>query len=71
MLRFDNMSNELILCVWDHLSAGDIIYSFSQLNTRINSLLQEFRGLHKQLDLRYCSLSACRFFCRQVPTMME
>ncbi|CAF3999254.1 unnamed protein product [Rotaria sordida] len=37
----------------------------------MNSLLLEFHGLYKQLDLRYCSLSACRFLCRQVPTMFE
>ncbi|CAF2990954.1 unnamed protein product [Rotaria sp. Silwood2] len=65
------MSNELILCVWDHLSSADVIYSFSNLNTRIDSLLLEFHGLYKELDLRYCSLSACRFLCRQVPTMIE
>ncbi|CAM4815440.1 unnamed protein product [Rotaria magnacalcarata] len=65
------MSNEVILCVWDQLTSGDVIYSFSNLNTRFNSLLIEFHGLYKKLDLRHCSLSACRFFCRQVPTMME
>ncbi|CAF5050317.1 unnamed protein product, partial [Rotaria sp. Silwood1] len=30
-----------------------------------------FHGLYKQLDLRHCSLPACRFLCRQVPTMMQ
>ncbi|CAF2140704.1 unnamed protein product [Rotaria magnacalcarata] len=71
MLQLDHMSNEVILCVWDQLTSGDVIYSFSNLNTRFNSLLIEFHGLYKKLDLRHCSLSACRFFCRQVPTMME
>jgi hypothetical protein len=65
------MSNDLILCVWDQLSSADVIYSFSHLNTRINSLLVEFHALYKKLDLRYCSLSACRFFCRQAPNMIE
>ncbi|CAF3029462.1 unnamed protein product [Rotaria sp. Silwood2] len=65
------MSNEVILCIWDQLSSVDVIYSFSNLNTRMNSLLLEFHGLYKQLDLRYCSLSACRFLCRQVSTMFE
>ncbi|CAM4786161.1 unnamed protein product [Rotaria magnacalcarata] len=65
------MSNEVILCIWDQLSSADVIYSFLNLNTRMNSLLLEFHGLYKQLDLRYCSLSACRFLCRQVPTMFE
>jgi hypothetical protein len=71
MLQFEDMSNEIILCIWDQLSSADVIYSFSNLNTRINSLLLKFHGLYKQLDLRYCSLSACRFLCRQVPTMIE
>ncbi len=71
MLQFEDMSNELILCVWDQLVAADVIYSFLHLNTRINSLLLEFCELYKQLDLRYCSLSACRFLSHQVPTMIE
>ncbi|CAF3377277.1 unnamed protein product [Rotaria socialis] len=65
------MSNELILHVWDSLTAADVIYSFSHLNARINSLLSEFCELYKQLDLRYCSLSVCRFLCHKVPTMIE
>ncbi|CAF5113578.1 unnamed protein product, partial [Rotaria magnacalcarata] len=56
---------------WDQLTSADAIYSFSSLNTRFNSLLIEFHELYKQLDLRHCSLSERRFFCRQVPTMME
>ncbi|CAF3351321.1 unnamed protein product [Rotaria socialis] len=65
------MPNEVILCIWDQLSSADVIYSFLNLNTRMNSLLLEFHGLYQQLDLRYCSLSACRFLCRQAPTMFE
>jgi hypothetical protein len=71
MLQFEHLSNELILCVWDQLNAADVMYSFSHLNARINSLLLEFCGLYKQLDLRYSSLSACRFFSCQVLTMNE
>jgi len=44
---------------------------FSDLNTRINSLLSEFHGLYKQLNIGYCSLSACRFLCRQVPSTIK
>ncbi|CAF3640203.1 unnamed protein product [Rotaria socialis] len=65
------MSNEVILCVWNHLTSADVIYSFSNLNTSFNLLLIEFHGLYKKLDLRHCSLSECRFFCRQVTTMIE
>jgi hypothetical protein len=71
MLQFEHLSNEVILCVWDKLPSADVIYSFSDLNTRINSLLLEFHGVYKQLDISYCSLSACRFLCRQVPSTIE
>jgi hypothetical protein len=65
------MSNELLLCIWDQLSFADVIYSFSHLNSRIHQLLLEFYKLYKELDLRYCSLAAFRYFCYQVPMMNE
>jgi hypothetical protein len=71
MTKLEDMSNELLLCVWDQLSIADVIYSFSNLNHRIHQLLLEFCGLYKELDLRYCSLSAFRFFCHQVPLIHE
>jgi len=71
MLRFEDMSNDLILYVWEQLTSADVIFSFLHLNIRLNSLLREFRDLYQQLDLRFCSLPASRFFCRQVPTIPE
>ncbi|CAF2079965.1 unnamed protein product [Rotaria magnacalcarata] len=71
MKKLEDMSNELLLCVWDRLLAADIIYSFSNLNIRIHQLLVKFCGLYKELNLRYCSLSAFRFFCYQLPMMNE
>jgi hypothetical protein len=71
MAQFEDLSNEVILCIWDQLSSADVIYSFSGLNNRINSLLSEFYGLYKELNIGYCSLSACRFLCRQVASMIE
>jgi hypothetical protein len=71
MAQFEDLSNDVILCIWDQLSSADVIYSFSDLNNRINSLLSEFHGLYKELNIGYCSLSACRFLCRQVPSMIE
>ncbi|CAF1653756.1 unnamed protein product [Adineta ricciae] len=68
MLQLEHMSNEIFLCVWDYLPSADVIYSFSNLNNRINRLLSEFYGLYKELDLQYCSLSACRFISRVVPS---
>ncbi|CAF1114414.1 unnamed protein product [Adineta ricciae] len=71
MLQLEHISNEIFLCIWDYLSSADVIYSFSNLNNRFNSLLSEFYGLYKQLDLRDCSLAACRFLSSVVPTMAE
>jgi hypothetical protein len=71
MRKLEDMSNELLLCIWDQLSFADVIYSFSHLNSRIHQLLLEFYKLYKKMDLRYCSLTAFRYFCHQVPTMKE
>lgn len=69
MMKFDDISNELILCTWDQLFVTDVIYSFAGLNYRIDQLLLEFYGLYKQLDLRYCSLSTFRYFSHQISTI--
>jgi hypothetical protein len=70
-MHFEKLSNELILCIWDQLSTVDVIFSFYDLNNRITALLYEFCDLYKKLDLRYSSLSACRYFCRQIPSMND
>jgi hypothetical protein len=70
-MHFEDLSNELILCIWDQLLEVDVIFSFCNLNNRITSLLHEFYGLYTKLNLRYSSLSVCRYFCRQVPNMIE
>jgi hypothetical protein len=70
-MQFEDLSNEVILCIWDQLLAVEVIFSFFNLNNRMNSLLSEFCGLYTKLDLRYSSLSICRYFCRQIPNMIE
>lgn len=70
-MYFEDLSNEMIICIWDQLSSADVIYSFSDLNIRINSLLIRFHGLYKRIALNHCSLSACRFLCKQIPNMIE
>lgn len=50
------------------LFVTDVIYGFSNLNSRIHQLLLEFCGLYKELDLRYCSLSIFRYFSHQLST---
>ncbi|CAF1517292.1 unnamed protein product [Adineta ricciae] len=71
MMYFEDLSNEIILCIWDELSSADVIYSFSHLNHRTDSLLIEFHGLYKRLELDYCSLSACRLLCKQIPNSVQ
>ena len=71
MIQFEDLSNEVILCIWDQLSSVDVIYSFSDINIRINSLLLKYHGLYKELDIGYCSLSGCRLLCREVPSKIE
>ncbi|CAF1191537.1 unnamed protein product [Adineta steineri] len=65
-MKLEDMSNELFLCIWDQLLMVDVIYSFSNLNRRIDDMLFEFCGLYKELDLRYCSLSIFRYFSHQI-----
>ncbi|CAF1291237.1 unnamed protein product [Adineta steineri] len=65
-MKLEDMSNELFLCIWDQLLMVDVIYSFSNLNRRIDDMLLEFCGLYKELDLRYCSLSIFRYFSHQI-----
>ncbi|CAF1423646.1 unnamed protein product [Adineta steineri] len=65
-MKLEDISNELFLCIWDQLSMADAIYSFSNLNTRIDRMLLKFCGLYNKLDLRYCSLSIFRYFSHQI-----
>ncbi len=71
MLYFEDLSNDLILCIWDQLLAVDVIFSFGNLNNRMTSLLDKYCGLYTEMNLRYSSLSVCRHFCRLVPNMIE
>ncbi|CAF0983838.1 unnamed protein product [Adineta ricciae] len=65
-MKLEGISNDLFLCIWDHLTKTDVIYSFSNLNARIDCMLFKFCGLYKELDLRYCSLSIFRHFSHEI-----
>ena len=71
MMHFEDLSNEVILCIWDQLLEVDVIFSFCNLNNRITSLLYKYCGLFTKLDLRYCSLSVFRYFCHQILNTIE
>ena len=57
IMHFEDLSNELLLCIWNHLLEVDVIFSCSNINNRINSLLYKYCGLYTKLDLRYSSSS--------------
>ena len=70
-MYFDDLSNEILLSIWDYLLDIDVIFSFSNLNNRLNSLLYNYCGFYKKLDFRYCSLSMCYYFCKQAINVFE
>ena len=71
MARLETLPHELVLCIWDHLSGADAIFSFSHLNQRFTSLLVYHCDLHRQLNLSDSSLASCRFFCRSLAASLE
>jgi hypothetical protein len=51
--QFSCLANELYLCVFAYLNPVDVLYSFSDINHRLNlSLAIYFRSPWKHLDLR-------------------
>ena len=70
-MHFEDLSNEVLLCIWEHLLNVEVIFSFFTLNSRLDSLLYKYCGLHTKLDLRYSSLSLCHYFCQQILNASE
>ena len=60
MTNFENLSNELILCVWDYLHRVDIIFGFANLNERITPLPSRIRWHVQGTE------SALHFRCQRV-----
>lgn len=70
-MYFEDLSNEVLLCIWEHLLDIEVIFSFFNINDRLDSLLYKYCGLHKKIDLRYSSLLLCQYFCQQIVTVSE
>lgn len=70
-MQFEDLSNEVLLCIWEHLLDVEVIFSFSNINNRLNSLLHEYCGLYRKIDLRYSSLSLFHYFCQQILSVCE
>ncbi len=61
---FDVLPNELYLCIFDYLNSIDILYSFSNLNRRLNSLLKTYSRLScKHVDLTKLNPHVFKFYC--------
>ncbi|CAF1366559.1 unnamed protein product [Rotaria sordida] len=61
---FDSFPNELYLCIFDYLNPVDIIYSFSNLNKRINILLKNYpRFTCKHVDLTKLHPNVFKYYC--------
>ncbi len=63
---FDRLPNELYLCIFDYLNSIDLLYSFSNLNRRLNILLKNYsRFTCKHLDLTKLNPRVFQFYCLQ------
>lgn len=45
-IKLEDLPNELILCIFNHLSIIDILCAFSDLNHRFSNLIQTIKHLH-------------------------
>ena len=70
-MYFEELSNEILLSIWDFLLDIDVMFSFSNINNRLNSLLYKYCGFYRKLDFRYCSLSMCYYFYKQAIDVFE
>ena len=61
---FDNLPNELYLCIFDYLNPIDLIYSFSNLTTRLNKLLKTYsRFSSKSVNLIKLNPRVFGYYC--------
>ena len=65
---FDNLPNELYLCIFDYLNPIDLIYSFFNLNCRFNQLLKTYsRFSSKTVNLIELNPRVFDYYCVQRP----
>ncbi|CAF3159181.1 unnamed protein product [Rotaria socialis] len=61
---FDRLPNELYLSIFDYLNPIDLLYSFSNLNFRFNSLLKSYSCLTcKSIDLTKLNPHVFQYYC--------
>jgi len=68
MTRLEDLSDKTLLFIYRYLNSIDILYAFTDLNSRIEQTLLK----HKQhIDLRYVSLKQYYFFFKNIPKLKE
>lgn len=61
---FEHLPNELYLCIFDYLNPIDLVYSFSNLTTRLNKLLKAYsRFSSKSLNLINLNPRVFDYYC--------
>ncbi|CAF1288520.1 unnamed protein product, partial [Adineta ricciae] len=63
-MNFEQLANELLLDIFEYLSAVDILRAFNQLNTRFDTLLLTHSKTY-HLHFRSVSKHDFRFFCQR------
>ncbi|CAF3529609.1 unnamed protein product [Rotaria socialis] len=61
ILTLEDLPNEILLLIFNHLPIIDILYSFYRLNHRFTLLIQTFKDLH--IDFSCQPLSKTQFIC--------
>jgi len=68
MTRLEDLSDKTLLFIYRYLNSIDILYAFTDLNSRIEQTLLK----HKQhIDLRYVSLKQYYFFFKNIPKLKD
>ena len=63
---FNRLPNEVYLCIFDYLTSIDLLYSFFNLNRRLNILLKTYsRFIWKHIDLTKLNPPVFQFYCLQ------
>ncbi|CAF1179674.1 unnamed protein product [Adineta steineri] len=64
--NFDRLPNEIYLLIFDYLNSIDILYSFSNVNRRLNSLLKTYSYTKwKFIDLTKLTPHVFKYYCLQ------
>jgi hypothetical protein len=63
VMSFERFPDEILLIICSYLSPYDIIKAFNDLNSRLNSTINQYR---ENLDFRELNLRQFNFFCQSI-----